>query len=237
MSDGDPLTQPFKAFIAGYDPLQSVAESAEGGRRRSFDKATFDAEIAKLDPFAEAGYFLALHIRFTSPMMFFHTYDPAWIKQYTENGYVLRDPMTAWSFATSGATRWSNPSIPDPFKIFAAARKFGLRFGATMSVGPVLSRSVCSVARSDREFHDDEIAQMGAIVQRLHEMVEPTMRLTKAQHEALKMIADGHRHARAAAELGISESALKVRLAAARERLMARTTAEAVQRAKDYNLL
>ena len=68
-------------------------------------------------------------------------------------------------------------------------------------------------------------------------MVEESSRLTKAQIAALKLLADGDRNAAAAAKLGISESALKLRLASARERLMARTTAEAIQRAKDYNLL
>ncbi|GGL51203.1 autoinducer binding domain-containing protein [Wenxinia marina] len=201
------------------------------------DKLAFDRELKKLDNFAEAGYFLALHIRFTSPLMFFQTYDQAWIDTYSEKGYVLRDPMTAFAFSRAGWTRWSNPRIPDPFGIFEEAKAHGLKFGATVSTGPILSRTVCSVARSDREFEDHEILTIEVIVKRLHQMVEPTHRLTKAQAEALKLIADGYRHAAAANMLGISESALKVRLAAARERLMARTTAEAIQRAKDFNLL
>ncbi|MEY4872948.1 MAG: hypothetical protein RLZZ563_2278, partial [Pseudomonadota bacterium] len=45
------------------------------------------------------------------------------------------------------------------------------------------------------------------------------------------------RHAAAAEKLGISESALKARITSARIRLMARTTAEAIQRAKDYRLI
>ena len=61
--------------------------------------------------------------------------------------------------------------------------------------------------------------------------------LTKAQIEALRCIAGGDRHAAAAAKLGISESALKARITSARVRLMARTTAEAIQRAKDYRLI
>ena len=201
------------------------------------DQAEFDQKLEDLDRCAEAGYFLALHIRFTSPLMFFQTYNKAWTDHYSEQGYVLRDPMTAWSFTTSGSTRWSNPRIPDPFGIFDEARQFGLKFGATISHGPILSRTVCSIARSDREFTDDEIAEVQDIVMVLHHLAEPTNRLTKAQLEALKLVADGHRHAAAANELGISESALKVRLSAARDRLMARTTAEAIQRAKDFNLL
>ncbi|RVT82558.1 LuxR family transcriptional regulator [Rhodobacteraceae bacterium CCMM004] len=202
-----------------------------------FDKSIFDTELRKLDAYAESGYFLALHIRFTSPLMFFQTYKQDWIEHYSSNGYVLRDPMTAWSFSTTGTTRWSNRRVPDPFGIFKEAKKFGLNYGMTASCGPILSRTVCSIARSDREFEDGEMAEVAVLVQRLHDMAEPTTRLTKAQHEALKAIADGHRHAAAAAMLGISESALKLRLASARDRLMARTTAEAIQRAKDYNLL
>lgn len=201
------------------------------------DKAAFDSELRKLDKYAHAGYFLALHIRFTSPLMLFQTYDKKWTEVYTERGYVLRDPMTAFAFSRSGSTRWSNPRIPDPFGIFEEAKAYGLKYGVTISIGPIMSRTVCSVARSDREFTDEEIAALEKIAARLHELAEPTHRLTKAQSEALKLIADGHRHAAAAAMLGISESALKVRLASARERLMARTTAEAIQRAKDFNLL
>ncbi|MCO4843340.1 MAG: LuxR family transcriptional regulator, partial [Yoonia sp.] len=61
--------------------------------------------------------------------------------------------------------------------------------------------------------------------------------LTDAQIEALRCVAEGDRHAAAAARLNISESAFKARLSAARSSLLARTTAEAVQRARDYRLL
>ncbi|WP_108482995.1 autoinducer binding domain-containing protein [Oceaniglobus ichthyenteri] len=202
-----------------------------------FEQRLFDEELKKLDPYAEAGYFLALHIRFTSPVMMFQTYDPAWINHYTENGYVLRDPMTAWSFSATGTTRWSNRRIPDPFGIFKKARQFGLNYGATISHGPIRSRTVCSMARSDREFEDHEMAELARLVAILHDMSDPRQRLTKAQTQALKCIADGMRHAAAAEFLGISESALKLRLAGARDRLLARTTAEAIQRAKENNLL
>ena len=84
---------------------------------------------------------------------------------------------------------------------------------------------------------DDEIAEMRTIVSDLHSLTEPKSQMTKAQIEALRLIADGHRHAAAAHMLGISESALKVRLSSARQRLMARTTPEAIQRAKSLNVL
>ena len=61
--------------------------------------------------------------------------------------------------------------------------------------------------------------------------------LTEAQVDALRCIANGDRHTAAAERLGISESALKARISGARVKLGARTTAEAIQRAKDFRLL
>jgi len=128
-------------------------------------------------------------------------------------------------------------TIPDPFGILVQAANHGLRYGVTLSCGPISSRTIASVARGDREFSLAEIARVQTLVRQLHEMTEPPEFLTKAQIEALRLIAAGDRHAAAAAKLGISESALKARLLAARERLMARTMAEAIQRAKDTRLL
>ena len=71
----------------------------------------------------------------------------------------------------------------------------------------------------------------------LHDSATPPESLTNAQRHALRTVASGHRYLEAAALLGISESALKARLKSARERLHARTTAEAIQRAQEYNLL
>ena len=201
------------------------------------EKLKFDKLLLELGGLAPKGYFVGLHIRFTSPLLTLQTYDQSWTDHYTEHGYVLRDPMTAWGFSTTGSIRWSDNSLMDPFGLFKEAAGFGLNFGATIAWGKISSRTIASVARSDREFADEEIARVQSLVIRLHDMTELSHDLTKAQIAALKLIADGERHAAAAARLGISESALKARLTSARLRLMARTTAEAIQRAKDYRLL
>ena len=145
--------------------------------------------------------------------------------------------MMAWGFSQTGSIRWSDPTLPDPFGLFIEAAEYGLKYGMTVSYGPISSRTIASAARDDREFTDDEIAKAADIVHNLHDVTQPPDELTVAQIEALKCIAGGDRHAAAAAKLGISESALKARLNSARQRLMARTTAEAIQRAKDYRLL
>lgn len=202
-----------------------------------FEKADLDRELRKLDRVATAGYWALLHVRFTSPMMSLRTYDQAWIDYHTDNGCVLRDPMIGWAFSRTGWVRWSDPAFPDPYGIAETARDFGLRHGVTVSVGPVASRSIISVARNDREHDAAEIEGIQKIALRLHDMTEPPESLTPAQVEALQCIAGGDRHDAAAAKLGISVSALKARLNSARRRLMARTTTEAIQRATDFGLL
>ncbi|RYI34996.1 MAG: LuxR family transcriptional regulator [Acetobacteraceae bacterium] len=200
-------------------------------------RARIDVELQNMARLATSGYFIGLHIRFTSPLFTFQTYDQRWIDHYTENGYVLRDPMTAWGFSRTGWIRWSDPALLDPFGLFKEAAQYGLLFGATVACGPIKSRTIASFSRSDREFRDEEIAKIEMTVLRLHDLSEPPEALTEAQIEALRMIAGGDRFAAAAEKLGISESALKARITTARNRLMARTTAEAIQRAKDNRLI
>lgn len=200
-------------------------------------KIGLDLELHALSLLAPAGYFAGFHIRFAAPLMSFQTYDQRWTDHYTEQGYALRDPTIAWGFSTVGSSRWRDFGIPDTFNILSEAKEYGLCFGVTVSCGPISSRTIASFARSDREYTDSEIEEVTRIIRRLHSLTEPPESLTRAQVEALRCIADGDRHAAAAAKLNISESALKARLTAARQKLLARTTAEAIQRAKDYRLL
>lgn len=201
------------------------------------NKSGLDLELHKVSLLAPGGYFIGLHIRVAAPLLQFSAYPQDWLDHYTEKGYALRDPTIAWGFSTEGAARWSELGIPDTFGILEDAKGFGLAFGASVSCGPVSSRTIASIARNDREFTEAEIDTFCAIVRRLHDLTEPPESLTEAQIEALRCIAAGDRHAAAAAKLNISESAFKARITAARQKLLARTTAEAIQRAKDYRLI
>jgi LuxR family transcriptional regulator len=196
-----------------------------------------NALLAKLGQAAPGGYAAGLHIRFAAPLITSQTYPEEWLRRYTENAYALRDPLVFWGLSVEGTTRWSEIELPDPFDIFEQAREFGLNFGCVVSCGPVSSRSIVGAGREDREFTDEEIAHIADIVHQLHAASEPPAELTSAQVDALKCIADGDRHAAAAAKLGISESALKARLVSARERLIARTTSEAIQKARSFRLI
>ena len=195
--------------------------------------ANFDA-LARLSP---SGFSAGLHIRFASPMIYVRTYHDAWTKLYDENAYALRDPLVFWGLGVKGHTRWSAIRLPDPFNILGQAQSYGLKFGAVVSYGPISSRSIVGMAHNEREFTDDEITQAVKIVHNLHVAAEPPTELTPAQTEALRLLADGDRHAAAAAKLGISESAFKARLQSARVRLGARTTAQALKKAREYQLL
>lgn len=200
-------------------------------------RAEISATLNRLRKLAPMGYYVGLHIRYAAPIMQFQAYPKAWTDHYAENGYALRDPTLAWGFSATGVVRWSALPIPDPFSIMAEAATYGLKYGIIVSCGPLKSRTIAGVAHDTREFTNDEIEQISTMIRRLHVITEPPESLTKAQQEALRCIAEGDRHAAAAAKLGITESAFKARLISARERLMARTTAEALQRAKDYRLL
>ena len=201
------------------------------------EKTGIDHELEALGRLAPAGYFVGLHIRFAAPLVNQVTYDRAWQRHYNAQAYQLRDPMVAWGFSREGTTRWSEIPIPDPFDILGQAAAHGLKHGLCVSHGPMRSRSIVSAARADRPFEDQEIAEAAALTARMHALTEPPGSLTDAQVEALRRIAAGDRHAAAAAKLGISESALKARLTSARQRLACRTTAETLQRAREYGLM
>ena len=201
------------------------------------DRTSLELGLARLRRLAPEGYALGLHIRFASAHIMIQTYDPAWIELYTSRGYMMCDPLVSWGFSTTGTSRWSELDHPDPHNVLGQAAEYGLQFGVAVSHGPTSSRSIGGFARRDREFTDDEIDIISRTVVKLHEESTPPESLTKAHRQALRLVASGSRYAEAAALLGISESALKARLKSARDRLYARTTAEAIQRAQEYKLL
>lgn len=193
--------------------------------------------LEKLGSLSPAGFALGLHIRFASALIMVQTYDPRWIEIYTNCGYLLCDPMVSWGFGTEGTVRWSALSYPDPHNVMGQARNFGLHYGFAVSYGPTASRSIGGFARSDREFTDAEIEEIADLVRVLHRESTPPDHLSGPQIEALRLISKGYRYHEAAERIGISESALKARLRTAREKLLCRTTAEAIQRALEYKLL
>lgn len=191
----------------------------------------------ELHQLAPEGYAVGLHIRFASPLIYHSCYPADWVTYYNANSYYLRDPLVFWGIGTAGTARWSEIPLPDPFNVLKKAAAHGMTYGVVSSYGPITSRSMAGICRSDREFSEDEMARLAEITTRLHIEAKPPSELTKAQIEALQCIANGDRHTAAADKLGISESAFKARLTSARVRLEARTTSEALKKAREYRLL
>lgn len=191
----------------------------------------------ELEQLAPQGYAVGLHIRFATPLVYCSKYPPKWVEYYNANSYYLRDPLVFWGIGTTGTRRWSEIPLPDPFGLLKKAASYGMKFGAVSSYGPITSRSMAGICHSEREFTDEEMDVLADITARLHIAAKPPSELTKAQIEALECIANGDRHTAAAAKLGISESAFKARLNSARIRLEARTTSEALRKAREYRLL
>lgn len=191
----------------------------------------------ELHDLAPEGYAVGLHIRFASPLIYHSRYPADWVEYYNSHSYYLRDPVIFWGIGTAGTRRWSEIPLPDPFELLKKAATYGMKFGAVSSYGPITSRSMAGITRSDREFTDSEMERLADITARLHIAAKPPSELTKAQIEALQCIANGDRHTAAAAKLGISESAFKARLNSARIRLEARTATEALRKAREYRLL
>ena len=200
-------------------------------------KSKVERELATLSEIAVSGYCVGLHIRRAVPLARFTTISTLWMDHYFSKGFLLRDPCLGWACTTNGVIRWSDQRLHDPYGVLQEAGQFGLHYGAVACHGPTTSMSIGVLTRNDREATDEEIMHLHRTVRELHEMVSPPEQLTLAQIEALRIIAGGKRYAGAAAQLGISESALKARLYSARERLMARTTPEAIRRAKDFGLI
>ena len=200
-------------------------------------KRGIDICIDQLNALAPEGFSILVHIRFALPLLSHQSFSKEWTDHYDQSAFALRDPIIAWGLSTTGTTRWCDIQIPDPFGILDQYAGFGMTYGMAVSCGPTESKTVAMAARQDREFVKDEITEFERLVLQLHRMIEPPKALTAAQIEALRCIAEGDRHTAAASRLGISESALKARLASARSSLLSRTTAEAIQRARDYRLL
>ncbi|WP_461308526.1 autoinducer binding domain-containing protein, partial [Albidovulum sp.] len=199
--------------------------------------ARIDREVARLGAIAPGGYLLALRIRGTSPLQAWHTYPQAWIDEYTQNGYMLRDPLMTWALAVGGTIRWSSPLLPDPFGIFRKAAAHGLRFGASIAHGPLRALTICSMGRGDREFTDAEIAAAREIVLAVHEASALPERLEEAEARLLAALAAGEGEAAIAARLGLPRREVAARIDALCGTLVARSPREAVQRGRDHGFL
>ena len=196
-----------------------------------------DQEVAKLGALAPAGYFLAIRVRGTSPLMVVKTFPQDWLDVYMENGYMMRDPVTTWALTIGGSIRWSSPFLPDPFGVLRHAADFGLKHGVSIADGPRTALTLCSICRQDREPTQEEIAQAREVVLRLHALTEPPATLGEQQQAILRILAAGGSASRVARDLSMSEAAARTQIRDLCDLLFAATPEEAARRAKDAKLI
>lgn len=134
---------------------------------------------------APTGYSLGLQIRFTSPEYLFQTFPKAWIEEYSERGYTVRDPALLWAFENSGWTRWSDIDTGGADEVLQRAAHHGLVYGVTLTVDVEENRSICAFARGDREFTDDEVTGLARKSRRAHDLTSKMNGLTDEEREAL----------------------------------------------------
>ncbi|TDX31255.1 LuxR family transcriptional regulator [Rhodovulum visakhapatnamense] len=140
-----------------------------GARRMSMNRVNKVAELLEaLRQGCDTGFVVALHIRFTRPLVMYRTYPQAWCDHYDLNGLVVSDPSVRWGFCTTGAIHWDDPALDDPVGVFAAARSFGVANGVTVSVGPATSRSLAGLSRASGRFGAAEVQHMVRLVETLH---------------------------------------------------------------------
>ena len=184
-------------------------------------------QITKISP---AGFYVALRVGFSYPDEELNALPGNWVEFYTTHGLVVHDPAMKWVYGNTGAVKMSEIGLPDPHRVRERAAVFGLSHGAVISILAPSDRGRRSYGlffRADRDFDDGDLRDLREIVLKLHSGGETELQLTVAEVQALKMQADGLRLKQIAAELGISESAVKARLNNAKRKLGAKTASQA----------
>lgn len=202
-------------------------------------------EPTRLAQIAPAGHLVALRFGLARAVATANALPPKWAARYAQRGYFVLDPVIRRLFAAPGPCRWSDvPPAEDPMGILAQAAAFGLRHGLGLAfrdeegAGPVATQvSFGLFARSDRDFTDSEVAELADRLEAAHRALRPPAGVTRAEREALGMIRAGYLTKEIAAELGVTDGAIKQRLKNAKGKLGANTTAQAACMAADYGLI
>ena len=195
---------------------------------------------SELMQIAPAGFYVALRVGFSFPEEELNSLPETWVEFYTAHGLVVHDPAMKWVYSNTGVARIEEIPEPDQHRIRAHAEIFGLTHGAAVSVlGPNDRgrRSYGLFYREDQAFPDEDLARLDRIMQRLHKGTEEGPALTAAEIEALRLQAAGLRLKQVAAELRISESAVKARLNNAKKKLGAKTLPQAASMAASLRIL
>lgn len=141
-----------RSGLAGMEPQELISD-----------------QLSRLKALAPAGYAMALHVRFMTPLYLFQSYPPDWIDHYSKNGFVMQDPTVHWGFENTGIKPWHELTGQDPVGVISAAAEYGMKYGFTLAIDRGDSRTIASFARSDRDFTPPDIAEIEDAAVRLHD--------------------------------------------------------------------
>jgi len=192
------------------------------------------ADYNLYDQLAPAGYYIAIRVGFAFPMVEHNRLPPGWIREYGTSGLIVHDPAMSWAYKHCGVARWSQLGEDDLQGVFELARTYGLNYGAVSSCiddGDASQRSFGFFCRSDREFHEDELATLHRGLLDAHRSHARPKTLTAVDLETLGLVKNGLLMKEIASLLGVSESAIKQRLKNVRLKLNAKTGPQAAAKA------
>ena len=231
--------------------MSSYYVDRETMKRRMPGFVEWDAEVMAVAP---EGYALCYNVVMTKPELVHVTYPQEWVEYYNRWYFILRDPVLLWASFNNGRTRWSDVKIPFIHKrvMDVANSHHNLKFGgmfACLNNEPLRRKCFLSVARSDRELTDQEMARVEDLfhvglqemrnTEGLHYEDDFTMDpgLSNDEIAVLKLCSEGKTHREIATILNVAPDTVKKRTDRAREKLSAENTTHAVTKAISPGLL
>lgn len=194
----------------------------------------------KIYKIAQSGFHIMVRTGFATSVETINCYPEDWVNLYTKEGFMLHDPILRWAYENTGSNRWSDLSGDDPKGILDIASDFGLKYGLVISRSSsngVHRRTIASFAKPDREFDPIEVDFLNIYVEKAHDKSSALLSVTDKEIEVLKMLMNGMMIKEIAAHLGVSQSAVKQRLTNSKNKLDAKTTAQAVAMLTQHNLI
>jgi len=149
-------------------------------------RASIASILSKLDEMTPGGFAIALHIKYNAPTFLFQTFPENWVKHYSRQGFVIRDPAVHWAFSNTGYIRWRDLHETDQSGVMEQSRLFGLNYGFTASIHSDHSRSLAGFARADRDYLDVEIDQIVGLLEDLDVLTAGIEMLSAKDTDALQ---------------------------------------------------
>lgn len=198
----------------------------------------FERELEQLSVVAPAGWNLAFNYRWNGPEHMYVGYPEAWRAEYESKNYAIGDPILLWILSKDqGCIRWSEVRMPDLRGVMEKARRHQINYGAVFTRQVGATKSFLSMARSDREFTNDELAAYNARFNLWVDLLVNRADLSAGELDVLRSFRDGLGQAETARALGISESTVKQRFVKICAKLNASTRTQAVAIAVARNYL